>query len=74
MSQPISSIKKFEIAPMNQSSGAATFSYTNGNPLVQFQVGAADLYLMSSSLRLNFRLQLKDGNGVRPNNTRDQDH
>lgn len=68
MSQPISSIKKFEIAPMNQSSGAATFSYTNGNPLVQFQIGAADLYLMSSSLRLNFRLQLKDGNGARPNN------
>jgi len=68
MSQPISSIKKFEIAPMNQSSGAATFSYTNGNPLVQFQVGAADLYLMSSTLRLNFRLQLKDGNGATPNN------
>jgi len=68
MSQPISSIKKFEIAPMNQSSGAATFSYTNGNPLVQFQVGAADLYLMSSTLRLNFRLQLKDGNGNAPNN------
>ncbi len=68
MSQPISSIKKFEIAPMNQSSGAATFSYTNGNPLVQFQVGAADLYLMSSTLRLNFRLQLKDGAGNTPNN------
>ena len=42
MSQPISSVKKFEIAPMNQSSGDATFSYVDGNPLVQFEIGAAD--------------------------------
>jgi len=68
MSQPISSIKKFEIAPQNQSSGNATFSYTNGNPLVQFQIGAADLYLMTSHLRLNFRLQLFDGLNGTPNN------
>lgn len=68
MSQPISSVKKFEIAPMNQSSGNATFSYVSGNPLVQFEIGAADLYLLSSKLRMNFRLQLKDGNGARPNN------
>ena len=61
MSQPISSVRKFEIAPMNQSSGNATFSYVNGNPLVQFEIGAADLYLLSSKLRLNFRLQLTLG-------------
>ena len=61
MSQPISSVKKFEIAPMNQSSGNATFSYVNGNPLVQFEIGAADTYLMSSKMRLNFRLQLTLG-------------
>jgi len=68
MSQPISSVKKFEISPMNQSSGNATYSYQNGNPLVQFSLGSADLYLMTSKLRINFRLQLKDGNGARPNN------
>lgn len=68
MSQPISSVKKFEIAPMNQSSGDATFSYVDGNPLVQFEIGASDLYLMSSHLRLCFRLQLTDGAGARPNN------
>ena len=32
MTSRISSVKKFEIAPMNQSSGNATFSYVNGNP------------------------------------------
>ena len=49
MTSRISSVKKFEIAPMNQSSGNATFSYVNGNPLVQFEIGAADLYLLSST-------------------------
>ena len=72
MSQPIASVKKFEIAPMNQSSGASTFSYVSGNPLIQFEIGAADVYLMSSKLRLNFRLQLTTGTNVRPNNN-DQD-
>jgi len=72
MSQPISSVRKFEIAPMNQSSGNATFSYVSGNPLVQFEIGAADMYLMSSKLRLNFRLQLTTGTNARPNNN-DQD-
>lgn len=73
MTSRISSVKKFEIAPMNQSSGNATFSYVNGNPLVQFEIGAADLYLLSSKLRLNFRLRLELGadnasGNRRPNN------
>jgi len=77
MSQPISSVKKFEIAPMNQSSGNATFSYISGNPLLQFEIGAADLYLLSSKMRLNFRLELTLGannaaGNKRPNNN-DQD-
>ena len=68
----IDSVQKFEIAPQNQSSGDASFSYISGNPLISFSLSAADMYLMSDKLRLNFRLQLFDGNNARPNNN-DQD-
>lgn len=66
--QPIQSLKRFEIAPMNQSSGSATFSYKDGNPLIQFEIGAEDLYLMSHTLRVNFQLDLTNGAGTQPNN------
>ena len=66
----ISAVKKFEISPMNQSSGNATYSYVNGNPLIQFEIGAADMYLLSSKLRMNFRLQLKLGANNAAGNTR----
>ena len=64
----ISSLKRFEIAPMNQSSGSSSFSYREGNPLIQFEIGAEDLYLLSHTLRLNFQLDLIDGAGNAPNN------
>jgi len=64
----IDSVQKFEIAPANQSSGDATFSYVSGNPLISFSLTASDLYLMTDKLRLNFRLQLFDGADARPNN------
>ena len=64
----ISSLKRFEIAPMNQSSGSSSFSYREGNPLIQFEIGAEDLYLLSHTLRLNFQLDLTDGAGNTPNN------
>mgnify|MGYP003636997756 FL=1 len=67
----IASLKRFEIAPMNQSSGSSVFSYREGNPLIQFEIGAEDLYLMSHTLRINFKLNLKNAPGaanVAPNN------
>jgi len=64
----IASLKRFEIAPMNQSSGSSTFSYKEGNPLISFEIGAEDLYLMSHTLRLNFRLNLTTGANNEPNN------
>ena len=48
----VASLKRFEIAPMNQSSGSSVFSYREGNPLIQFEIGAEDLYLMSHTLLL----------------------
>ena len=70
MSQPISSLRRFEIAPMNQSSGSSSFSYREGSPLVSFEIGEADLYLMSHTLRMNFELELTTGAGPgnSPNN------
>jgi len=70
--QIIESVQKFEISPQNQSSGESTYSYVSGNPLISFSLTASDLYLMTDKMRLNFRLQLTDGNGARPNNN-DQD-
>ncbi len=64
----IASLKRFEIAPMNQSSGSSVFSYRQGNPLIQFEIGAEDLYLMSHTLRLNFKLDLFNAPGA-PNPT-----
>ena len=64
----IASLKRFEIAPMNQSSGSSSFSYREGNPLIQFEIGAEDLYLMSHTMRLNFTLNLTDAAGAQPNN------
>ena len=63
MSQPVSSLRRFEIAPMNQSSGSSSFSYREGSPLIQFEIGEADLYLMSHTLRMNFELELTTGAG-----------
>jgi len=71
MSQPVSSLRRFEIAPMNQSSGSSSFSYREGSPLIQFEIGEADLYLMSHTLRMNFELELTTGAAGaadRPNN------
>lgn len=60
----VASLKRFEIAPMNQSSGSSVFSYREGNPLIQFEIGAEDLYLMSHTLRVNFKLNLKVAPGA----------
>ena len=54
---------------MIQSSGSSSFSYREGNPLIQFEIGAEDLYLLSHTLRLNFQLDLIDGGGNTPTTT-----
>ena len=38
MNSKIASVRKFEIAPDNQTSGNATWSYRNGNPIITFTI------------------------------------
>ena len=41
----IASVRKFEIAPDNQTSGNATWSYRDGNPLITFSIAPQVLVL-----------------------------
>lgn len=54
----INSIKQVEIFPSNRSSTSNTWSYRDGNPTLVFNFGVQDMYLMSDTLRLNFKLRL----------------
>jgi len=64
----IASVRKFEIAPLNQTSGNSTWSYRNGNPLIQFQISPNDYYVRSKNLKLCFDVQLLTSAGGDPNN------
>ena len=64
----IANVRKFEIAPDNQTSGNSTFSYRNSNPILSFSIAPNEYYLRSKSLRLCFDVELKDGGGNAPNN------
>jgi len=54
----INSIKRVEIFPSNRSSTTNSWSYRDGNPTLVFNFGVQDMYLMSDTLRLNFKLRL----------------
>jgi len=64
----IAAVRKFEIAPDNQTSGNSTWSYRNGNPIITFQIAPNEYYVRSKNLKLCFDVTIKDGNGVAPNN------
>ncbi len=72
MNSKIASVRKFEIAPDNQTSGNATWSYRNGNPIITFTIAPQEYYVRSKNLRLCFDVNLKDSAGNQPNNN-DQD-
>lgn len=68
----ISAVRKFEIAPDNQTSGNATYSYRQGNPIITFSIAPQEYYVRSKNLKLCFDVTLKDSAGDVPNNN-DQD-
>ena len=41
----ISAVRKFEIAPDNQTSGNSTWSYRNGNPIITFSIAPNEYYV-----------------------------
>lgn len=61
MSMSVEAIEKVEILPMNPPPNSS-YSFKNGNPIVQFVVASADKFLLGSSLRLNGTLRVNDGN------------
>ena len=64
----IAAVRKFEIAPDNQTSGNSTWSYRNGNPIITFSIAPNEYYVRSKNLKLCFDVVLKDGAGNAPNN------
>mgnify|MGYP003115331982 CR=1 FL=1 len=68
MTSNISSVRKFEIAPDNQTSGNSTWSYRNGNPLITFTIAPQEYYVRSKNLRLCFDVNLFAGDENQPDN------
>ena len=68
----ISAVRKFEIAPDNQTSGNSSYSYRQGNPIISFSIAPQEYYVRSKNLKLCFDVVLKDSGGNLPNNN-DQD-
>ena len=64
----IAAVRKFEIAPDNQTSGNSTWSYRNGNPIITFSIAPNEYYVRSKNLKLCFDVTLLDGAGAAPNN------
>jgi len=68
----IAAVRKFEIAPDNQTSGNTKYSYRQGNPIITFSIAPQEYYVRSKNLKLCFDVELKDSGGNLPNNN-DQD-
>ncbi|MHA1542461.1 MAG: hypothetical protein ACTSQH_05770, partial [Candidatus Hodarchaeales archaeon] len=65
----IAAVRKFEIAPENQTSGNSTWSYRNGNPIISFNIAPNEYYVRSKNLKLCFDVKLITGAaGVAVNN------
>lgn len=56
----IDAVEKVEILPMNPPPNNS-YSFRNGNPIIQFQIGNAEKFLLGSSLRLNGDFRLNRG-------------
>ena len=56
----INQVQKVQVFPQNRSSNLNVWSYESGNPLLVFNIASEEKYLMTSTLRLNFKLQLKN--------------
>ena len=66
----IASTTNFEISPLNQASGNnATFSYRNGNPIITLRLPSTSMYVLTSTLRLNYVLSVFQPNGNAPTNS-----
>lgn len=61
------SVEKFEILPQNQPANN-TYSFKSGNPIVTFAIGSTNKNLRPSTLRLNGKFAVKNGDGSRINN------
>ena len=64
----IAAVRKFEIAPENQTSGNSTWSYRDGNPIITFSIAPNEYYVRSKNLKLCFDVKLLDSAGNPPNN------
>jgi len=72
MAMNINQVEKFEILPSNQPANN-TYSFKQGNPIVNFDIGSTNKLLKASSLRINGELTILDANGaVAGNNTINQ--
>ena len=66
----IASVTNFEISPLNQASGNnATFSFRNGNPIITLRIPSTQMYLLTSTCRLNYVLSAYQPNGQQPTNS-----
>ena len=54
----IAAVRKFEISPENQTSGNNSYSYRNGNPIIQFRIAENEYYLRSKNIKLCFDVRL----------------
>lgn len=59
----VQSVQKVEILPSNQPADGV-YSYREGNPIVEFQIGKASKLLRSSTLRINGKIQVVRNDGT----------
>ncbi len=52
------SVEYFSIEPLNRSTNSQ-YSYDSGTPLIQFQIGDVEKYLLGQSVRLSFDFKIK---------------
>lgn len=55
----LNSLKRVEVFPSNRANNSNIWSYKDGNPTLVFNFGVQDLYLLSNTLRLNFRYRVR---------------
>ena len=64
----INQVQKVQVFPQNRSSNNNVWSYESGNPLLVFNIASEEKYLMTNTLRLNFKLQLRTNTAGLPEN------
>jgi len=64
----INSIRRVEIFPANRAGPSNIWSYINGNPTLVFNFSVQEMYLLSDTMKLNFRVRLRNSAGAAPNN------